>query len=98
MSRGEKMNEKEVPYIVHESITSRLERTIEKLWILSIVLIVLFVGSNALWIYYEKQFQDTVITQEVDTGEGSASVTGIGDIFNGESETDNQSQTQESWR
>ena len=77
-----------------ESITTKLERTIEKLWILCIILIILFVGSNAAWIYYENQFTDTETTtveQQVDTGEGDATVTGIGDINYGTSETeDNQ--------
>lgn len=87
------MENKSIPFLLFESVTTRFERTIEKLWILCIILIVLFVGSNAFWIYYENQFQDTVIAQEVDTGEGDATITGIGDILNGESKTDDQNQT-----
>ena len=87
---GDIMDNKNMPYLVHESIIARMERTIERLWILCILLIVLLVGTNVAWIYYEKQFEDTVITQEVDTGNGDANVTGIGDIFNGESKTDSQ--------
>ena len=92
------MNNKDVPYIVHEGIVSRFERTIEKLWILCIILIFLLVGSNIAWLYYENQFEDVKVTQEVDTGNGEANVTGIGDIFNGEGETDSNSTTQESGR
>lgn len=72
-----------IPFIVFESVTTRLERTIEKLWILCIILIVLFVGSNAVWIYYENQFEDTVVTQENLDGVNNY-VGNDGDIFNGE--------------
>lgn len=84
------MDNKNVPYIVHEGIVTRLERTIEKLWILCIILVLLLVGTNAVWIYYENQFMDTEVTQEVDTGNGDATVTGVGDIIYGEGETNGE--------
>lgn len=80
-----------VPYIVHESDMARLERTIKRLWILLILLIVLLVGSNVAWTIYESQFETvetTEITQDVDTGEGDAFVSGTGDVNYGESSTD----------
>jgi len=86
-------NNLSVPYIVHEGDMTRLERTNRRLWILSIMLVLLLVGTNAGWIYYENQFQEveTVTTQEVDqdvdTGEGAATVIGIGSIY-GEGETE----------
>lgn len=46
-----------VPYIVHEAALARLERVIRRLWILLIILLLLFVGTNAGWIYYESQFE-----------------------------------------
>lgn len=75
-----------VPYIVHESALARMERTIKRLWIIIILLIVLLFGSNAVWIWYESQFMDEVVTQDVDTGTGDAYVAGIGDVTYGESE------------
>ena len=51
-----------VPYIVHEADMARQERTIKRLWVLLILLIVLFVGSNIAWIAYESQFEDVVTT------------------------------------
>ena len=81
---------KDVPYIAHEAMTARLERTIEKLWIVCIILILLLVGTNIGWIYYEAQFEEMVVTQDVDTGNGDATVTGIGDINYGTSETDSE--------
>lgn len=66
------------------------ERTVKRLWITIILLVVLLFGSNAAWIYYESQFATEVqeVTQDVDTGEGDAIVTGIGDIY-GEGSADN---------
>ena len=83
------MEQKDVSYIVFESVTARLERTIEKLWMLAIILIVLLVGSNCAWMYYENQFEDTVttVTQELDAESGNA-IINDGVHINGESETD----------
>lgn len=53
-----------VPRIVFESEMARMERTLKRLWILIILLIVLFVGSNVAWLAYESQFEDVVITAE----------------------------------
>ena len=55
-----------VPYIVHEADMARQERTIKRLWILAILLIVLLVGSNCAWLVYEGQFVDEIVTTEID--------------------------------
>lgn len=59
-----------VPYLAHESAMARMERTIRRLWITLILVIVLLVGSNAVWIWYDHQFEDvyTEIMQENDRG------------------------------
>ena len=85
------MEEKTIPYIVHESEVARLERVIKRLWILCIVIFVALIGTNAGWIYYENQFEDTVVTQDIDTGTGSAVVSGTGDIKYGTGQTDGES-------
>ena len=56
---------KDVPYIVHEAELARAERTAKRLWITILLLIVLLVGTNGLWIWYESQFQYYQTTQEV---------------------------------
>lgn len=58
---------KDVPYIVHEGDMARQERTIKRLWITSLVAIILLVATNAAWIWYESQWQvvETTTTQEV---------------------------------
>lgn len=74
-----------VPYVVHESDMARQERTIKRLWILLLVLIVLFVGSNGWWIWRESQFADEYyeITQENEDGYNNF-IGNDGDIYNGE--------------
>lgn len=83
------MDHKDVPYIVFEGTMARFERVIEKLWIVIILLVVLLVGSNACWIYYENQFEDvtTTVMQELDATSGNA-IINDGVHINGESETD----------
>ena len=88
MSDKETNQNTQVPFLVYDSTVARFERTIEKLWILCIIVIVLLIGTNAFWIYYENQFEDITVTQEVDNDEGNTNVSGIGGISNGESEAD----------
>ena len=76
-----------VPYIVHEGEMARAERHIKRLWILCIIIFLALIATNAGWLYYESQFEDVSVSQDVDTGIGNAIVAGIGDI-NGTSETD----------
>ena len=75
--------------VIQEMYASSMERTIKRLWITIILLIVLLVGTIVAWIIYEAQYTDTEVTQEVDTGNGNATVSGTGDIY-GEGETDSQ--------
>ena len=75
-----------VPFIVHEGMMARAERTAKRLWITILLLIVLLVGTNAGWIWYQSQFEDIAISQENEDGYNNF-VGNDGDIFNGE--TDN---------
>lgn len=73
-----------------ELYAAALERTIKRLWILIILLIIALVGTNAGWVYYDHQFADeTTITQEADTGSGDGNITlnGTGSIDYGKGET-----------
>lgn len=85
-----------IPYIAHESEMARLERIIKKMFILCIVLVVVTVGTNAYWIWYESQWQDEVITQEIqqDSGEGGTNTYSgkiIGGDYYGEADDQNDS-------
>jgi hypothetical protein len=84
--------EKDISYVAFESVCARFERTIKRLWILIIILIVLFVGTNGAWIWYESQWEyieTTEVNQDVLSTDGdNVIVSGTGDISYGESETD----------
>ena len=86
------MDEKMIPYIAFESATSRQERTIKRLWILCLVLIIALLGTNAGWIYWENQFEDVSVTQEVEAtadGESDLNLNTVGgDYYGGESESE----------
>lgn len=80
---------KMIPYIAFESATSRQERTIRRVWILCIILIIALIGTNAGWIYYESQWQvveTTTVTQDLDASDGGDAVINDGVHINGESE------------
>lgn len=52
----------QVSFIAHEAMMARMERTIKRLWILLIILIVALIASNAAWILYESQYEDSAVT------------------------------------
>ena len=72
-----------VPFIAHEGMMSRAERTAKRLWITILLLIVLLVGTNGLRIWYESQFENIAISQENEDGYNNF-IGNDGDIFNGE--------------
>ena len=76
------MDERNVPYIVHEAMMARMERTIKRLWILVILLAVFLVGTNAAWIYYENQFETVVVTQETERDGNNNFIGNDGTIIN----------------
>ena len=84
------MDNTSIPYIAYESATSRQERTIKRLWILGLVLIIALLGTNAGWIYWESQWQveeTTTVTQDLDASDGGDAIINDGVHINGESKT-----------
>lgn len=84
---------KDVPYVVFESELARLERIIHRQFVLIVIAVLLLVGTNACWIYYESQFQEittTEVTQDVGSGDGGDAIINDGVRINGEGETDSQ--------
>lgn len=84
--------DKDVSFVAFESVCTRFERTIKRLWILVIILTVLLVGTNCAWLWYESQFsyvETTEVSQDVDATDGeNVVVSGTGDINYGESKAD----------
>ena len=84
------MNDNTVSYVAFESQGARLERSNKRLFILNVILLIVLLATNGAWIYYENSFTDEIqIDQEVETGDGDATVIGIGDI-NGENKADSK--------
>ena len=79
-------NEKVISRYVHESTVAMMERTIRRLWITTIILIVLLVVTNALWLWYESQFEYFTVTQESETGTNNY-IGNDGDISYGEADS-----------
>lgn len=47
-------------------LAAMTERTIKRLWILIVILVVLLFGTNAAWIVYESQFESVSVEQTID--------------------------------
>lgn len=65
-----------IPYIAHESEVARQERTVKRLWILSIIIFLAFVISNAGWIIYENSYEDRVTIEAEQEGSGTNIISG----------------------
>lgn len=87
---------KEVSYIVFETEMARLERIIKRQFVLIIIALVLLIGTNACWMWYESQLEEVTtttkeITQDVsqDSEDGNNTFIG-GDNVEAESKTDGE--------
>ena len=75
----------QIPFAVYESAMAQIRRLV---WVI-VLLIVLLVGSNGAWLWYENQFdvvEETITTFEdvvQESAEGSNNIVG-GDFVNGE--------------
>lgn len=86
---------KEVSYIVFETEMARLERIIKRQFVLIIIGLVLLVGTNACWMWYESQFEEVTtttqeVTQSLDADDGGDAVVNDGVHINGEGKTDSK--------
>lgn len=81
---GEEKKEATIPFYAVESMLDRQGLTIKRLWIICILLIVLLVGTNALWIWYESQweyYEEVEQDIEAEMEDGDFTVIGIGDNY-----------------
>lgn len=81
------MDERNIPYFIHEAISTRFERIIKRLTICLLISIILLFATNIIWIYawmqYDYVCEDTMI--DVDAKDGIANYIGNdGVIYNGE--------------
>ena len=75
-------NQETVSYTVYETAQARADRRFRSmLWVI-VMLIVMLVGTNGAWLIYESQFEDIVMTETTQDGEG-VNIIGNGDITYG---------------
>lgn len=80
-----------VPYIAYEGTQARNERTINRLFIIIIVSIILSFASNAAWLYYESQFK-TISYEQDGEGLNNINAGSQGDIDYGAESADKDKQ------
>ena len=84
------MNET-IPFIVHESMMARFERTIRRLWILCVIMFLAFVVSNGLWIYYESQWEVVETTEQTVTQRNNGGdISFVGGDYYGNADSSNE--------
>ena len=88
--KNENVNPEAVPYIVHESAMARAERSAKRLWVVVILLIILLVGTNGAWLWYESQFEvvETTTIEAEQDGSG-VNVVGGGNVEYGAESNNN---------
>lgn len=95
-SMNDRIDERAISSIDHQYDMARLERIIKRLWITILALLILFAGTNALWIYEWNQYDYAdVFVDSNDGGNANYLQAGAnGVINNGESESQDE-KTQE---
>lgn len=85
-------DQKQIPYLAFEDAQIRLERANRRLFILCVILALMLLVTNAGWIYYEQQFEDVVLTQDVKSdGDSDVQLQNIGgDYYGGDTKTNDQ--------
>ena len=93
MEKNFNTDDNNIRFIIESSL-AKLEKANTRLWIIVILLIVALIGTNAGWLVYESQYEDSVTTQTVTqeaTSDGDSDIvikSVGGDYYGGESETD----------
>lgn len=79
------MENKDMTYFTTDGMIAMIERTIHRLWIVIIVLIIALVATNTAWIIYENSFEEVTVTQE--NADGYNNYIGAdGEIINGKAD------------
>lgn len=83
------MENNHVPYIAHEGMMARMERTIRRLTILAIVTVLLLFVTNVAWLHAWMQYDyvDADTTTVSQDGEGN-NIVGDGNEVNDGAESD----------
>ena len=88
----EQNTQQSIPFVAHEQMMVRMERTNHRLWILCIFLVICLIATNLAWVLWESQwemYEETTqeVTQSAESEQGNAVNRFIGGDY-GEGNTD----------
>ena len=84
------MENKTIPYFVFEGELARAERHFKRAVFMCVLLIILLVGTNLAWLYYESQFEDKATTESIEAEQkGDENIISLGDVSYGTESEDN---------
>ena len=84
------MENKTIPYFVFEGELTRAERQLKRVVFMCVLLIILLVGTNLAWLYYESQFEDKATTESIEAEQkGDENIISLGDVSYGTESEDN---------
>ena len=72
----------EISYYAHEAEVVRLERHNKRAYILTLIIFIALILTNAGWIIHESLYENVVVTENTQDGEG-VNIIGGGDISYG---------------
>lgn len=75
----EQEQEQYISKLAYEGVLAREDRKNKRLWTLVIILLVMLFSSNLGWVVYESQYEDVVVTENTQDGEGINIMSG-GDV------------------
>ena len=92
----DRIDERTISSIDHQYDMARLERIIKRLWIIMIILLILFAGTNALWIYEWNQYDcSDVVVDSQDGGNANYLEAGMNGVINNGPSDSQDEKTQE---
>ena len=95
-SMADRIDERTISSIDHQYDMARLERIIKRLWIIMIILLILFAGTNALWIYEWNQYDySDVFVDSQDGGNANYLEAGMNGVINNGPSDSQDEKTQE---
>lgn len=93
---NEKIDERTISSIDHQYDMARLERIIKRLWIIILTLLILFAGTNALWIYEWNQYDyENITVDSKDGGNANYLQAGANGVINNAESDSQDEKTQE---
>ena len=93
---NDRIEDRSISSIDHQYDMARLERIIKRLWIVILTLLILFAGTNALWIYEWNQYDyEDIVVDSNDGGNANYLQAGSNGVINNGQSDSQEEKTQE---